>query len=40
LRERAEMTGGKFSLTSLNGAGAVAQITWPLEAQTCEGRVE
>jgi signal transduction histidine kinase len=41
LRERAEMTGGKFSLTSLNGAGAVAQITWPLEAQTPrEGRAE
>jgi signal transduction histidine kinase len=41
LRERAEMTGGTFSLTSLNGAGAVAQITWPLEAQTsCESRAE
>jgi signal transduction histidine kinase len=33
LRERAEMTGGNFSLTSLNGYGAVARITWPLEAK-------
>jgi two-component system NarL family sensor kinase len=33
LRERAEMTGGNFSLTSLNGSGAVARITWPLEAK-------
>jgi signal transduction histidine kinase len=41
LRERAEMTGGKFSLSSHNGAGAVAQITWPLEAKpTCEGKIQ
>ena len=32
LRERAEMTGGKFSLTSPNGLGADAQIVWTLEA--------
>jgi two-component system NarL family sensor kinase len=31
LRERAEMTGGKFSLTSPNGLGADAQIVWTLD---------
>ena len=41
LRERAGMTGGKFSLTSLDGSGAVAEISWPLETkETCEGKVE
>jgi signal transduction histidine kinase len=33
LRERAEMTGGKFSLTSPNGLGADAQIVWTLDAK-------
>ena len=41
LRERAEMTGGKFSLTSRSGSGAVAEINWPLEPkETREGKVE
>ncbi len=41
LRERAEMTGGKFSLTSRTGSGAVAEIRWPLVTkETCEGKVE
>jgi signal transduction histidine kinase len=32
LRERAEMTGAKFSLNSPGGLGAEAQIVWSLEA--------
>jgi signal transduction histidine kinase len=33
LRERAEMTGGKFFLNSPNGRGAHARIVWNLEAK-------
>lgn len=33
LRERAEMTGGRFTLSSVAGRGTVAQIVWPLESQ-------
>jgi signal transduction histidine kinase len=33
LRERAEMTGGRFTLSSVAGCGTVAQIVWPLESQ-------
>jgi signal transduction histidine kinase len=38
LRERAEMTGGQFTLTSLPGGGTSARITWFLaEAASADG---
>lgn len=40
LRERAEMTGGKFALRSEPGQGTSAQITWLLEPLDLQGHAQ
>jgi signal transduction histidine kinase len=35
LRERAEMTGGQFSISSLANGGTSAQIIWQLAPDEC-----
>jgi two-component system, NarL family, sensor kinase len=36
LRERAEMTGGQFSVTRATGGGTLAQLLWQLDAEECQ----
>jgi len=40
IRERAEMTGGEFSHTSVNGRGTTAQIRWDLRVDEEEARAK